>query len=204
MTSDRLRDAVTELDAYCGRYPGSDREPDLFSQIAAVTENAGSVWTLECLEAIRQVALRHREFTVEDLDGLIPPTYDLRAVGGVMLEAARRGYCRKLGWVGSGAKPHGPTAPPVGLEPLPRRRPCRVMFRTWSFGVATWRLRRARRRGLAGAPPSRSPFRCSRSTVQRLAMAQPITGTSTVAQHTRWFWCGSNASQPRGRGGCRG
>jgi hypothetical protein len=108
MTSDRLRETVTELDAYRRMSNRSDTPPpDLFSQIVAVAENAGTVWTVQTLEAIRQVALTHSEFTVEDLDGLIPATYDLRAVGGVMLEAARRGYCRKLGWVGSGSKRHG-------------------------------------------------------------------------------------------------
>ncbi len=108
MNSDRLRQAVTELDAYRETARESrDVSPDLFSQIAAVAEHAGTVWTMQTLEAIRQVALTHAELTVEDLDGLIPPTYDLRAVGAVMLEASRRGYIRKLGWVGSGAKRHG-------------------------------------------------------------------------------------------------
>jgi hypothetical protein len=98
MSSDRLRDAVTELDAYRA-HSGATEGPDLFSQIAAVTENASTVWTVQTLEAIRQVALTHAEFTVEDLDGLLPPTYDLRAVGGVMLEA--RGVATAGNSVGS-------------------------------------------------------------------------------------------------------
>ena len=71
-----------------------------------VAEHAGTVWTPRRSKR-SPVALSHPELTVEDLDGLIPPTYDLRARGGVMLEVQRRGYIRKLGWVGSGRERHG-------------------------------------------------------------------------------------------------
>lgn len=84
----RLRDAVTELDTY--RASKAQAPPDLFSVIQAVTENAGEVWRLESLEAVRQVALRRRVLTVEHVAPLVPPTIDLRALGGVMLFALDR------------------------------------------------------------------------------------------------------------------
>ena len=103
--TDRLRDTVAALDDY--RKAKKAAPPDLFATIAAVTEAAGTVWKLEVIEAIVTVAKRRPTLTVEDLDGLVPPTIDLRALGGVMLEAQRRGYIRKGGWTTSGRERHG-------------------------------------------------------------------------------------------------
>jgi hypothetical protein len=61
----RLRDAVAELDAY--RAQRDQQQPDLFTTIAAVTKAAGTVWTLEVLEAIVATARRKPTLTVEDI-----------------------------------------------------------------------------------------------------------------------------------------
>ncbi len=101
----RLHEAVAELDEYRARQ--AEAQPDLFSVIQAVTEAAGTVWTLEVLEAIVTTAKRKPVLTVEDVSPLCPPTIDMRALGGVMLEAQRRGYITKGGWVTSGRERHG-------------------------------------------------------------------------------------------------
>jgi hypothetical protein len=103
--SRRLQDAADELAAY--RAQRSQAEPDLFSVIESVTRAAGDVWRLEVLEAIVTVAKRKAVLTVEDITPHAPPTIDLRAIGGVMLEAQRRGYITKGGWVTSGRERHG-------------------------------------------------------------------------------------------------
>lgn len=101
----RLDDAVTALSAY--RESKAPQQDDLFSTIQAVTRAAGTVWTLEVLEAIVETAKRKPVLTVEDVSPLCPPTIDMRALGGVMLEAQRRGYITKGGWVTSGRERHG-------------------------------------------------------------------------------------------------
>lgn len=103
----RLQEAADELAAFRERKGDTTDAPSLFDTIAAVIESAGEVWKLEVLEAIVAVAKRKPTLTVEDLDGLVPPTIDLRALGGVMLEAQRRGYIRKGQWVTSGRERHG-------------------------------------------------------------------------------------------------
>lgn len=110
MTSDRLREAVETF----AQFRAAQREPapDLFSQISTAVQNAGEIWRAEELRAVEEIAHRHTEFTVEDVSPLVGPTYDGRALGGILLEAERRGICHKLGWVGSGRERHGR---PVGL-----------------------------------------------------------------------------------------
>jgi len=103
--TDRLREAVASLAAH--RRAKAEAQPDLFSAIASVVEHAGNAWRVATLDAIVTVAQRKPVLTVEDLDGLVPPTVDLRALGGMMLEAQRHGYIRKAGWVTSGRERHG-------------------------------------------------------------------------------------------------
>jgi hypothetical protein len=100
----RLHDAVAELDAYRSRQ--AEAQPDLFSVIQAVAEAAGDVWRAEALEAVVQTAKRKAVFTVADLDGLLPPTIDGRAIGAVLLEAAKRGYIERGDWISGGSARH--------------------------------------------------------------------------------------------------
>jgi hypothetical protein len=103
--SRRLQAAADELAAF--RAKRDQTEPDLFSTIEAVVEAAGDVWRLEVLEAIVTIAKRKSVLTVEDITPLAPPTLDMRAIGGVLLDAQRRGYITKGGWVTSGRERHG-------------------------------------------------------------------------------------------------
>jgi len=105
MTSDRLRQAVTELDAF--RKRAEPATPDLFSAIATVVGHAGEVWRAEALRAVQEIATRHAEFTVEDVSPLVGATYDRRALAGILLEAQRAGWCRPISRVGSGRERHG-------------------------------------------------------------------------------------------------
>src|SRR5262245_30594934 len=76
VVSDRLRAAADELAAYRAR-KDAEKPFDLFSTITAVTQAAGTVWTLEVLEAIVETARRKPTLTVEDVSPLCPPTIDM-------------------------------------------------------------------------------------------------------------------------------
>ncbi len=105
MTSDRLRDAVAELDAFRGlRARGNEVESDLFTALDNVLEHAGDQWKDQALENIRNAALAHRELTIDDIE--FPATIDNRARGSVMLIAARRKWIKNIGNVGGGAGRH--------------------------------------------------------------------------------------------------
>jgi hypothetical protein len=56
---------------------------------------------------VRDLARTHDEFTVEDIAPLVQATYDLRALGGIMLQAKRHGWIEAAGYVNSGRARHG-------------------------------------------------------------------------------------------------
>ena len=64
-------------------------------------EHANEEWKMECIEAIRDICIRKQEFTMDDvwdaLRGSECHTEESRALGAIILEAARRKYCRNTG-----------------------------------------------------------------------------------------------------------
>lgn len=101
----RLRDAVAALDDY--RADKAQQQPDLFTILEQVVETAGEVYRQETLQAIYELAQRRPTFTVEHVQPLAAPCHDRRAIGGLLVEANKRGWINKGGWVSSGAERHG-------------------------------------------------------------------------------------------------
>jgi len=65
-------------------------------------DNADAAWSDLMLELVRLTCLEQPRFTVDDpmdryemIEGDRPSTHELRAMGPVMVRAARAGYCRK-------------------------------------------------------------------------------------------------------------
>jgi len=65
-------------------------------------DNADQAWCDLMLELVRLTCLEQPRFTVDDpmdryemLEGYKPATHELRAMGPVMMRAAKAGYCRK-------------------------------------------------------------------------------------------------------------
>src|SRR4051812_42164882 len=104
MASDRVRDAVAELDAHRHRVHDLAQTPDLFTALESVLDHAGDEWKDQALENIRRAAIAHRELTIDDIE--FPPTIDNRARGSVMLLAARKKWIKNIGYVGGGAGRH--------------------------------------------------------------------------------------------------
>ena len=67
---------------------------------ALALENAGSEWKSQALEIVRQVALRHAEFTSDETRaaaeaaGIVEPP-SANAWGGIFFAAARAGFCQR-------------------------------------------------------------------------------------------------------------
>lgn len=76
-----------------------DDPPPLASQaraVASVERNASSQWVEHAVEAVRSAARRHAELTVDDVHPFITePVHDARAIGAVMLRAARAGIIER-------------------------------------------------------------------------------------------------------------
>lgn len=90
--SGRLQEAKDALDRY-----REERPLTLDETIAQVAEHAGPEWRDHALEAVRQAALTNDLVTVDEVHPFISEaTYDLRALGGVMRTAGRRGWIRRL------------------------------------------------------------------------------------------------------------
>jgi hypothetical protein len=82
------------------------QEPNLFDRDSwQQPQSATSEWHHAMLAIIRRTAEQRSSFTVGDLQ--IPATPDKRAVGAVLLEAARRGWIDPGGWVSGGNERHG-------------------------------------------------------------------------------------------------
>jgi len=65
-------------------------------------DNADQAWADLMLELVRLTCLEQPRFTVDDpmdryelIEGHKPATHELRAMGPVMMRAAKSGYCRK-------------------------------------------------------------------------------------------------------------
>ena len=96
---------------YCGmhqprmRYvPQPPPSPAIAAKQAAmaqVEENADEEWRRCMLLAVKYAAERHRQFTSDDVFdafhelGFTAETHEPRALGPVMIEAAKNGWCRK-------------------------------------------------------------------------------------------------------------
>jgi len=70
--------------------------------MSQVAENADQAWADLMLELVRLTCLEQPRFTVDDpmdryemIEAARPSTHDLRAMGPVMVRAAKAGYCRK-------------------------------------------------------------------------------------------------------------
>jgi len=70
--------------------------------MAEVAENADQAWSDLMLELVRLTCLEQPRFTADDvsdrfemLEGARPSTHEPRALGPVMMRAAKAGYCRK-------------------------------------------------------------------------------------------------------------
>jgi hypothetical protein len=80
--------------------------------LRVVEENSDPSWADKALEAIRQTALRTPKFFVDDVWEMgLPGTIEDRAIGPVMLRAARLGYCRKTDRVRPSVRSHGSGKP---------------------------------------------------------------------------------------------
>ena len=90
--------------------------------MSQAAENADQAWADLMLELVRLTCLEQPRFTVDDpmdryemIEGERPTTHEPRAMGPVMMRAAKLGYCRK-----------------ADLAPIPSRRrsrhasPCAV------------------------------------------------------------------------------
>jgi hypothetical protein len=96
--SSRLDDARRALDRV--RADRAAQPPSLFDQppayLQTVEANASEQWNEHALDAIRAAARVHPELTVDDVHPFITePVHDLRALGPVMLRAARDGVIRR-------------------------------------------------------------------------------------------------------------
>ncbi len=80
--------------------------------LRSVEANSDPTWADKALEAIRQTALRMPHFFVDDVWEMgLPGTIEDRAIGPVMLRAARLGYCRKTDRVRPSVRSHGSGKP---------------------------------------------------------------------------------------------
>jgi hypothetical protein len=101
--SRRLNEAVAALEDY----RRAKAEPNLFDAIERVAEHAGSIWRLEALNALEELARTRETLTVEYLSPLCSTTYDRRALGGILREGKRRRWIEAAGYVNAGAERHG-------------------------------------------------------------------------------------------------
>ena len=98
--SDRLNEAQAELDKMRA---ARDDDLTLFGDdveaaVDSVLDHAGEQWKAKALEAVRRAALCNTTVLVTDVwMRLDEATYDARAIGGVMREAARRGWLTNTG-----------------------------------------------------------------------------------------------------------
>lgn len=78
-----------------------------------VDKNADAVWKDAALAAVRRVCELRADFHVDDIWTLtdLPSTREDRALGPVMLKAARLGFCRKTDRVRPSARSHGSGKP---------------------------------------------------------------------------------------------
>lgn len=81
--------------------------------IQHVDEHADPDWKDQALAAVRQVCESRADFHVDDIWTLtdLPSTREDRALGPVMLRAARLGWCRKTDRVRPSARSHGSGKP---------------------------------------------------------------------------------------------
>lgn len=81
--------------------------------LARVDEHADQAWKQQALDAVRQVCEQRPDFHVDDIWTLtdLPSTREDRALGPVMLRAARLGWCRKTDRVRPSARSHGSGKP---------------------------------------------------------------------------------------------
>lgn len=56
-------------------------------------DNAGEPWRAAALEALESLCSRHADFTADDLDDVAKLVEDSRAIGGLLQEGFRRGWC---------------------------------------------------------------------------------------------------------------
>jgi len=80
--------------------------------IRAVSEAADPAWCIAALEAVRLTCVRHREFISDDVwDSGLDSTREDRALGPIMLEAKRLGYCCKTDRTRPSRRSHGSGKP---------------------------------------------------------------------------------------------
>lgn len=82
-------------------------------QLARVDEHADQDWKQQALNAVHRVCELRPDFHVDDIWSLtdLPSTREDRALGPVMLTAARRGWCVKTDRVRPSARSHGSGKP---------------------------------------------------------------------------------------------
>jgi hypothetical protein len=136
--SDRMREAQEQLAAMREARNERDDALRLFAEadiaIKSVTENAGPVWKERALDAVRSAARVNHTITSFDARMRCDEceTYDGRAWGGVMREAARRGWIVSTGKYRPG---------PVSAHGRPllqwRSRICEYMGSHWAYEEGT-------------------------------------------------------------------
>lgn len=60
-------------------------------------ENAGEPWRQQALEDLESLCRRHADFTADDLDDVAKLLEDPRAIGGLVREGLKRGWCAPTG-----------------------------------------------------------------------------------------------------------
>jgi hypothetical protein len=83
------------------------------AQIARVEAAADPAWKHKALEAVKETCLYRADFISDDIWvlGNLPATREDRALGPIMLAAARKGWCRKTDRVRPSARSHGSGKP---------------------------------------------------------------------------------------------
>lgn len=73
-----------------------------------VEKNADEIWKAAALEAVRQTCLNHHAFISDDIWATgLPSTREDRALGPVLMKAAKLGWCRKTTEMRPSKRSHG-------------------------------------------------------------------------------------------------
>lgn len=81
--------------------------------LVKVEENASELWKKAALEAVRQTCLKCETFHSDRIweVGNLPSTREDRALGPILMKAARLGWCKKTGEMIPSKRSHGSSKP---------------------------------------------------------------------------------------------
>lgn len=97
------REAARPFDLFAEPTPEPEPTVDTWTE----SESATEAWKQHALEVVERTARGRASFTVADVLPQLDETYDTRAVGAVLLTAARKRWIVSDGWTSGGASRHG-------------------------------------------------------------------------------------------------